>query len=233
MKLAKYFLAVSVTAVICVFGMRWHYTGSFIQRQRAETDILNDTYYKIHISIYERMPSSEGGIVFLGDSITDYAPFSEIFFSSGLPVINRGIAGDNTSGALARVDEVISLKPSKLFILLGTNDIVYNMTAERTAENLTEIIRRVQKESPSTKIYVQTLMPTNPDLHTQRPNSEINSRNEKIIAVARETGCNLIDTNKHMAENGILPRKYTVDGLHLSGEGVLRWMEILAPHVKE
>ena len=94
MKLAKYFLAVSVTAVICVFGMRWHYTGSFIQRQRAETDILNDTYYKIHISIYERMPSSEGGIVFLGDSITDYAPFSEIFFSSGLPVINRGRQND-------------------------------------------------------------------------------------------------------------------------------------------
>ena len=225
MKLVKYFAVVIVTAVICVCGMNWHYTGRIIPGKRTETDIINSAYYKIKHSIHEAMPRSEGGIVFLGDSLTDYVPFSELM--PGLPVINRGIAGDNTLGALRRIDEVISLKPSKLFILLGTNDIVYNMTADTTAKNLTEIIRRVQKDSPSTKIFLETLMPTNPDFSTGRPNDVIDSRNARVRAVAQETGCTLIDTHSHMAEDGVLPLKWTVDGIHLSGEGVLRWIELL------
>lgn len=233
MKLTKYILVIAVTAVICFFGMRWRYTGSFmpVQEQRTETEILSNTYYKIRLSIYGSMPRTEGGIVFLGDSLTDYVPFNELL--PGLPVINRGIAGDNTLGALKRVDEVISLKPSKLFILLGTNDIVYNMSAERTVENLTKIIRSVQEKSPSTKIYIETMMPTNPNFETHRPNEVINSRNEKIKAAAKETGCTLIDIHTHMAEDGILPMRYTVDGIHLSGEGVVRWVESLAPYVME
>ena len=221
MKAFKVAIVFALVAGLCVpaFG------------ERAATDILDGAYYKIHVSIYESMPRNEGGVVFLGDSLTNYVPFSELF--PGVNVINRGIAGDNTLGALKRVDEVISLKPAKLFILLGTNDIVYNMTAETTAENLTEIIRRVQEGSPATKIYVQTLMPTNPNFDTHRPNDVIRAWNVKVIAVANETGCTVIDTHSHMAENGVLPLKYTIDGIHLSGAGVMRWAEILAPIVRE
>lgn len=221
MKLLKLLAAVVIAVLFCVPAFA----------ERAETDILNDTYYRIHRSIYESMPGAEGCIVFLGDSLTDYVPFNEIF--PGLPAVNRGIAGDNTLGALTRIDEVISLKPAKLFILLGTNDIVYNMPAEKTAENLTAIIRKVQEGSPATKIYLETIMPTNPDFDTKRPNDVINSWNENIKAVAKSTGCNLIDTHSHMAENGILPLKYTVDGVHLSGEGVIRWAELLAEYVRD
>lgn len=199
--------------------------------ERTETDILKDTYNRIHRSIFESMPRNEGGIVFLGDSLTDYVPFNELL--PGLPVINRGIAGDNTLGALIRIDEVISLKPAKLFILLGTNDIVYNMSAEKTAENLTAIIRKVKEGSPETKIYLETIMPTNPNYETHRPNDVINSWNERVRAVAKETGCTLIDTHTHMAENGILPEKYTVDGVHLTGEGIVRWVEFLKPFAEE
>lgn len=226
MKLLKLSAIVIVTALFCVCGMVWHYTGKIIPGKRTETDILSSAYYKIKHSIHENMPRNEGGIVFLGDSLTDYVPFSELL--PGLPVINRGIAGDNTLGALRRIDEVISLKPSKLFILLGTNDIVYNMSEETTAGNLMEIIRRVQKDSPSTKIYLETIMPTNPNFETNRPNDVIASLNVRLREVAQETGCTTIYTHSHMAEDGILPLKYTVDGLHLSGEGVRRWVELLA-----
>lgn len=223
MRLLKFLVLVIFATAVCV--------PAFAEAERTETEILKNTYYDIHISIYESMPRTEGGIVFFGDSLTDYVPFNELL--PGLPVINRGIAGDNTLGALKRVDEIISLKPSKLFILLGTNDIVYNMSAERTTENLTKIIRSVQEKSPSTKIYIETMMPTNPNFETHRPNEVINSRNEKIKAAAKETGCTLIDIHTHMAEDGILPMRYTVDGIHLSGEGVVRWVESLVPYVME
>ena len=231
MKLLKYFAVIVVTAVICVAGMRWHYTGAVIPGKRTETDIINSAYYKIKHSIHEAMPRTEGGIVFLGDSLTDYIPFNEIF--PGLNVINRGIAGDNTLGALKRIDGVISLKPSKLFILLGTNDIVYSMSGETTARNLTAIIRKVQEGSPSTKIFLETIMPVNPELETRRTNDVINSLNVRVRAVAQETGAELVDTHSHMAEDGVLPLKWTVDGLHFNGAGIVRWVEFLKPLIVE
>lgn len=227
MKLLKYFAAVGVTAVFCVAGMNWHYTGSVLPAKRAETDILNTAFYKIKRSIHEAMPRGEGCVVFLGDSLTDYVPFSELV--QGVRAVNRGIAGDNTLGALRRIDGIISLKPAKLFILLGTNDIVYNMTADTTAANLTAIIRRVQEASPSTKIFLETIMPTNPNFETHRPNDVINALNVRVRAVAQETGVELADTHSHMAEGGVLPQKWTVDGLHLNGAGVVRWVEFLKP----
>ena len=217
MKRMKIFLAVIFVMASCVP----------VFAERTETDIINSAYYKIKHSIHESMPRTEGGIVFLGDSITDYVPFSELL--PGLPVINRGIAGDNTLGALRRIDEVISLKPSKLFILLGTNDIVYNMTADRTAGNLTDIIRKVKEGSPSTKIFLETIMPVNPELESRRKNDVINALNVRVRAVAVETGVELVDTHSHMAENGVLPLKWTVDGLHLNGEGAVKWIEFIAP----
>ena len=217
MKRMKIFLAVIFVMASCVP----------VFAERTETDIINSAYYKIKHSIHESMPRTEGGIVFLGDSLTDYVPFSELL--PGLPVINRGIAGDNTLGALRRIDEVISLKPSKLFILLGTNDIVYNMTADRTAGNLTDIIRKVKEGSPSTKIFLETIMPVNPELESRRKNDVINALNVRVRAVAVETGVELVDTHSHMAENGVLPLKWTVDGLHLNGEGAVKWIEFIAP----
>ena len=221
-------LSAFVVTVICVFVMS---AGAVTADTRQDTDILSNTFYKIRCSIYESMPRNEGGIVFLGDSLTDYIPFNELL--PGLHVINRGIAGDNTLGVLNRLDEVISLKPSKLFLLIGTNDIVYNVSTDRLIGNIRTIIRRVKEGSPSTKIYLETLMPTNPNFKTNRPNETINAINRSVIAVAEETGCKLVDTNSHMAEDGILPLKYTVDGIHFNGAGIVRWVEFLEPFVKE
>lgn len=227
MKLWKYFAVATVTAVVCAAGMNWHYTGAIIPRKRTETDIINTAFYKIKRSIHEAMPRREGCVVFLGDSLTDYVPFNELV--PEVRTVNRGIAGDNTLGALQRIDGVISLKPAKLFILLGTNDIVYNMTADTTAANLTAIIRKVQEASPSTKIFLETLMPVYPELETRRTNETINALNARVRAVAQETGVTLVDTHSHMAEEGVLPLKWTVDGLHLNGAGVMRWVELLKP----
>ena len=231
MKLLKYFLVVMITAVLCVFGMPGNSYASTIPTTRAETDILENTYYKIRLSIYESMPRNEGGIVFLGDSLTDYVPFNELL--PDVKAINRGIAGDNTLGVLNRIDEVISLKPKKLFILLGTNDIVYNVSAERTVENLRAIILKVREALPETKIYLETLIPTNPNFDTHRANETINALNVKIKTLAEETDCELLDTHSNMAEDGILPLKYTIDGIHFNGAGVIRLVKFLEPFVRQ
>ena len=192
----------------------------------------NNNYYKIKVSIFENMPRTESGIVFLGDSLTDYVKFDELF--PDLNTKNRGIAGDTTVGVLNRIDEVVSLKPSKLFLLIGTNDIVFNMKAEETVSNIKKIIEIFNEKSPNTVIYVQTLFPVNHNLgDKRRPHKAIRAINNGIKKLSEEMNFVLIDTYSLFAENGEMPERYTVDGVHLNGAGVVRWVEFLSKWIKE
>ena len=64
-----------------------------------------DSYYTKKVKGFNAMPRETGRIVFLGDSITDFVNFDEVMPS--YHIINRGIAGDTTSGVLRRLGEVI------------------------------------------------------------------------------------------------------------------------------
>ena len=49
-------------------------------------------------------------VVMIGDSLTDGAEWREIFPDQ--KIVNRGIDSDTTDGVLARLDEIVSIKPS-------------------------------------------------------------------------------------------------------------------------
>ena len=200
---------------------------------RTAGDHINGPYFRIKTSIYESMPKYDDEIIFLGDSLTDYIQFHEIF--PDLRVINRGIAGDTTTGVLHRLDEVISRKPAKLFIEIGINDIFYNAAPVDIAANIRKIIELVKAGSPDTKIYLETILPVvnNGKFQTRRPSNIINAVNELLPDIAKDLGCKLLDVHKFFAENDNMPERYTVDGLHMNGAGIVRWMQFLEPYVKE
>lgn len=198
---------------------------------RTPDENLSNPYYQAKHSIYQSMPRDEGGIVFLGDSLTDYVQFNELL--PGLRTKNRGIAGDSTVAILYRLDEVLSLKPSKLFLLAGTNDIVFGMTADETLANIKTIVERFRAESPTTKIYVEKIFPVNHKFETNRPAEAINAINAGLDRLIPELGCELLDTYSLFAEDGELPQRYTIDGIHLNGTGIIRWVEFLTQYIKE
>jgi lysophospholipase L1-like esterase len=45
--------------------------------------------------------------------------------------------------------------------------------------------------------------------------------------------CELIDTYSYFAEDGELPERYTIDGIHLNGAGIVRWVEFLTKCIKD
>ena len=199
----------------------------FITAAAFANDNINTPYYQIKWSIFEAMPRDEEKIVFLGDSLTDYVKFDELV--PELKIKNRGIAGDTTVGVLNRLDEVISLKPSKLFLLIGTNDIVFNRKPDEIVGNIRKIIEKFREKSPKTTIYVQTLFPVNHNLgDDRRPKEAILAINEGLAKLSAEIKFTLIDTYSLLAEDGELPERYTVDGLHLNGAGIVRWVEFLS-----
>ena len=228
MKLLKYFLVVIVTALICVLGVRWHYTGRILSRRTAGSVIM-DGYYRVKHSMFLNAPLNEGCVIFLGDSLTDWLSLNELL--PGVNVINRGIAGDTTIGVLHRLDEVIRHKPAKIFLLIGTNDIAMGMSERKIIDNIREIIRRIHEGSQESKIYLQTLIPVNSKYMGYRHNMKIETVNDVIRRIAAEIDCTLVDLYEIFADKGELPLQYTFDGLHLNGEGARKWIDFIRPLV--
>lgn len=199
-------------------------------------EIPHSTYYHQRASLFERLSNGKGEIIFLGDSITDGCEWSEIF--QDLRIKNRGISGDVTEGILDRLREITESKPAKIFLMIGINDLARGMSVTSILSNHKKIIDNIIKNSPITKIYLQSLLPVNSDFgmfgdHTNK-NEKILFINKRLKKMAEEYGVNYIDLySKFAVKNHKLNPKYTNDGLHLTGEGYLNWMSMIESLVRE
>lgn len=194
------------------------------------------TFYEQRQSMFEQLPDTEAEIIMLGNSITNGGAWEELLGSPRIK--NRGISGDNTFGVLARMDEVLSSKPAKIFILIGINDISLNTPPEIILDNYRKIILRIIKDSPATSIYVQSLFPTNNNFTRfsghQNKDDKVRAVNAGIAQLAIEYGLTFIDLYPRFQNaEGKLDTLYTNDGLHLLGAGYVKWAEILKPYVEE
>jgi len=186
--------------------------------------------YDVKVAQFRSYPNAPGDIIFLGNSITANTDWSELL---GLPNIkNRGISGDITFGVVERLNEITEGKPSKVFILIGINDISRNIPHEHIVNNYQKIVAGIKTASPATKIYIQTLLPTN---NTYDKFKNHYNKDEQILAVNRvlkelaaKEKVTLIDLHPHFLDNDKkLDKQYTIDGLHLSASGYFKWKEIL------
>src|SRR5574338_412786 len=107
--------------------------------------------WELKVGQFKSFPNSSKDIIFLGNSITAGIDWMELLGRTD--VRNRGISGDITFCVLERLNEVTEGKPSKVFILIGINDIARNIPDSVIARNYQKIIQRIKKESPSTKIF--------------------------------------------------------------------------------
>ena len=187
-------------------------------------------YYDQKLSMFEMMPDQDKEVVWMGDSITDGAEWSELF--PGLRTLNRGISSDNTFGMLYRIGEVAKRKPVKLFLLIGINDIARNIPNEVILRNYVKLIDSIQIQSPNTKILIQTILPTN-NVFTQFKNhqnktEQIAEVNSSLKIICQQRGLQLVDLFTAMSDaDGKLDKRYPNDGLHLNGAGYQRWKQFL------
>lgn len=187
-------------------------------------------------SLFEKLPVTSRDIVFLGNSITDGGEWSELL---GNPRIkNRGISGDRTSWMLDRLDPIVGGQPRKLFLLIGTNDLAADVSAAEVIANIRKIVERFQRESPRTKLYVQSVFPVNDSFKKfaakhGRHDADIVAVNEGLQALCAEKGIVYIDLWTLLADSdGKLRSDLTNDGLHLMGEGYVVWRDAVRPYVK-
>jgi len=194
-------------------------------------------YFHQRKTLFEMLPHTEGAIVFLGNSITDGCEWHELFPEH--KVLNRGISGDVTEGVLYRLQSIINLKPSKVFLMIGTNDLARNVPPQAVFDNIVVIVEQIRQKSPETEIFVQSILPVNATLgmfkgHTSKT-SEIKWVNSKIKEwSASQQGVTYIDLFIHFKNENddFLNLNFTNDGLHLTGSGYILWSQIISPFVR-
>ena len=165
-------------------------------------------------------------IVFLGDSITHGYNLEKYFPNNS--VVNSGIDGNNTQDILDNLKErVYRYNPSKVFLLIGTNDILYK-DKEEIIDNIKKIIDNIKKERPNCKIYLESIYPINDtddekidhDMVGTRENDDIKKINKELELYASKNNIPYINMYDQLIdEDGNLNLEYTREGLHLSDKG--------------
>jgi lysophospholipase L1-like esterase len=187
-------------------------------------------HYAQRKALFAQQPARTGRILFLGDSITEGGPWHRLLGDS--TVINQGIGGDITFGVLQRLDEVVRHRPTRLFLLIGINDIGKDIPVAVIADNVRKIIEQVQRRSPETQVFLQSVLPVNADYpgfpqHYDKEH-QVLRLNPLLRAVAVARGCTFINLYPLLLDaQERLDARYTGDGLHLNEAGYAVWVQYL------
>jgi len=171
--------------------------------------------------------ASNADIVMIGDSITDYAEWSEIF--PQVSIVNRGIAGDTTVGVLERMDSLTATGAKAAFILVGVNEVGTDDSVDDIFSNYEKIIEGLLAKD--IKPYIQSTILVG-EVRKVR-NVEIVALNDRLRELARRQNLQFIDLNARLSINGVLAPQYTSDSIHLNAEGYKVWAAIIGPIINE
>ena len=172
-----------------------------------------------------------GAVVFLGDSITEGWRTLATDFPN-LKVANRGIGGDITSGVLYRLKaDVLSLNPSAIVLLIGTNDVGDGADAEDVAANIRLILQAIKDFNPNLKVIVCKIMPRSErdgPIYAEKI-QKANSLVEQFVK--GEPNFAICDTWGIFADaqGNPNPADFNTDHLHLNAAGYAVWKTALDP----
>lgn len=209
---------------LCVFSI----TAS---GQRTWDTIPNmPDHYKKRVALFKKQKVITGRVMMVGNSITEGGNWKRLLADT--TVVNRGVSGDITFGLLQRVDDIIERKPSKLFLLIGINDLSKKIPEEVVLQNILTFVRQVQGRSGSSQIFVQSLLPVNPSFKNfpagYNVGEAINTINQQLQKIAARFNFTFVDLHAAFIDkDGYLQAQYSNDGLHLNEIGYQRWVKVL------
>ena len=179
-------------------------------------------HYNDRVAEFETMRAIDStDIVMLGNSLTEYAGDWNVLLKAR-HIRNRGIAGDDAEGIYHRLIQILPGKPKAIFLLVGGNDLSHDLTPQQVFENCKKVIDKILKDCPSTKLYVQSLLPINESFGRWK---KLEGKTDDVAAVNRllrhyceKNKIAYINLFKHFNRHGTneMRKSLTVDGLHLS-----------------
>ena len=183
---------------------------------------------------FKVLPVNSEQIVFIGNSITNMNEWWEAFGDHN--VVNRGVSGAITDEALENIEAIAAGKPKKVFIMMGTNDLgtADICTTEHVMQNVALMVERLQKVSPNTKLYIQSLLPSG---HlgsggTRTP-ERLQATNAALKAFCEAKNITYIDLWNDLTDVATNSNGMSYDKLHLTAKAYKVWCDKVAPYVKD
>jgi lysophospholipase L1-like esterase len=145
-------------------------------------------------------------------------------------VANRGIGWDTTRSVLYRLeDDVLSLHPTGIVLLIGTNDISDGARADIIAGNVRLILAGIKARYPEIPIVLCDVFPSSPS--KQRDPVWIKDVNTALRALVKgDPQIRVLDTWTLFANaDGNAKLEEMPDLLHLNEAGYTKWRAALWP----
>ena len=194
--------------------------------------MYTDHYYNRFLQFMEEPAITSKDIVMLGNSLTEGGKdWAELLGKKN--VRNRGISGDNVAGVYDRLHQILPGRPTKIFLLIGVNDLSQDSTPSRILSDIRRVAERIRQESPGTKLYLQSLLPINESFgrwkKLEGKGVLIPQINAGLEALAGEEKITFINLFPLFVEKGtdVLRADLTIDGLHLNKDGYKIWAKVV------
>lgn len=161
---------------------------------------------------------------FFGNSITFHSDFQKDY--PNLKIVNLGYSGDIIDGMLIRYKQIASVKPKKIFLMAGFNDLRDpRVTIEKFRESYKQLLDSIRLSNPNSNIYLESILPVNHQMNSKLyPTERIMEANSVIKELATQYSLVYIDLFSLYADkNNELPADLTTDGVHLKPESYRIW----------
>ena len=211
---------------------------------------IDTGFMTMHRSFLARGKAGPIGVLFLGDSITQFWTRSQAVFDAHYAKYqpaNFGISGDKTQHVLWRIDngELDGIHPRVVVLLIGTNN--FRDPEDAIYRGDKKIIDEIHQKLPDSGLIIMGIFPrgdgrTNALLDTRYPDGpHITDGRAKLQAVNAQLAklddgkkTRYLDIwNKLLDSNGMLTTDIMADYLHPTTKGYQIWADAMQPLLDE
>jgi lysophospholipase L1-like esterase len=179
----------------------------------------------------------ENLMILAGDSLSLWFP--ERLLPVNQQWLNQGISGETSKGLMNRLHLWNKLKPERIFLMVGINDLLRGENDQVILANTRKILRTLRDRHPESTVVLQSILPNAGAEATwegraklrSASNSRIRQLNQSLQVLTEEEGVQYIDLHNLLIDDrGNIREEYSTDGLHLNDKGYLVWSTALQVH---
>jgi lysophospholipase L1-like esterase len=202
----------------------------------------DEQFLKMHESFLARGKSSQIGVLFLGDSITNgwfWGNNREIWndhFGKYNPA-NFGIGADLTQHVLWRIDhgELDGIHPKVVVLLIGTNNIGY--ADDEIVAGVEKIAAEIHEKLPDAKLLLMGIFPRGADPkipEIARVRAKIKTVNAPLAKLDDGNKTRFLDIgDQFLSSDGSISKSIMPDALHPNYDGYKIWADAMQPLLDE
>ncbi len=167
-------------------------------------------------------------VVYLGDSITDWAAVAEWLQFEGGRALNRAISGDTTAGVLKRLAHGFPRGVEVCVLMIGCNDLNQGASAESTAARIETICDHLTSERRVGHVVLESVLPA-----ARLDNSQVVELNARLKSIAeRKQNASFLNLFPHFRQQGALRAELYADDTHLNDRGILLRLRLEVDHIR-